>query len=52
MLTAAIANFYIILVVAVVLIAILLLRWYYLRTVRDIKRLEALGQCVMVWLLL
>ena len=44
MLTASIANPYMVIVVAVVLIATLLLRWYYLKTVRDIKKLEALGQ--------
>ena len=44
MLTASVANPYIIVVVAAAIVFTLLLRWYYLKTVRDIKRLEALGQ--------
>ena len=40
---AAIANPYSLLLIAVVVIAFVLLRSYYLRTARDVKRLEALG---------
>ena len=45
MLTASIAIPYIMIVVAVVLVCCLVLRWYYLKAARDIKRLEALGEC-------
>ena len=44
MLTASVAIPYILALVVVVVIGGLILRWYYLKTARDLKRLEALGQ--------
>lgn len=48
--TASIANPYILVVVAVLFLFSLLFRWYYLKTARDIKRLEALGQLLITQL--
>ena len=44
MITASIANPYVLLAVGAVFVTSSILRWYYLKTVRDIKRLEALCQ--------
>ena len=44
MLTASIAIPYMLAIAGVVVTASLILRWYYLKTARDLKRLEALGQ--------
>ena len=41
--TAVIANPYMLIVVVILFIIFISLRWYYLKTARDIKRLEALG---------
>ena len=41
--TALIANPYMLIVVVILFIIFISLRWYYLKTARDIKRLEALG---------
>ena len=44
MIIAGAANPYIFIPVVFVIAAFLVLRWYYLRTGRDIKRLEAIGE--------
>ena len=44
MITASIANPYVLLAVGAVFVTSSILRWYYLKTARDIKRLEALCQ--------
>ena len=44
LLTAMISIPYMIIVVVALLAAFLCLRWYYVKTARDVKRLEALGQ--------
>ena len=41
--TAVTANPYMLIVVVILFIIFISLRWYYLKTARDIKRLEALG---------
>ena len=51
--TAASANGYIVIAAIAVLVVFLSVRWYYLRTSRQIKRLEAIGiiiptQCIAV----
>ena len=38
------SNLYLLIVVAVMMVVFLAFRWYYLKTARDIKRLEALGE--------
>lgn len=43
-LTAAAANYWILLPAALVMVIFLVLRWYYLKTARDVKRLEAIGK--------
>ena len=43
MIVAGAANSYIFIPVAVVVVLFLVLRWYFLRTSREIKRLEAIG---------
>ena len=43
MVVAGAANVYIFIPVAVVIVLLLALRWYYLKTSREIKRLEAIG---------
>ena len=47
--TAVAANLYLLIVVTVLLVVFLGFRWYYLKTARDIKRLEALGQLSVVY---
>ena len=42
--TAAAANAYSLIPVVFVIAAFLALRWYYLKTSRDVKRLEAVGE--------
>ena len=42
MVTASVANPYVLLAVGLVFVASSILRWYYLKAARDIKRLEAL----------
>ena len=43
MIVAGAANVYIFIPVAIVIVLLLALRWYFLRTSREIKRLEAIG---------
>ena len=43
-LTTVVANPYILIALVPLLVGFVFLRWYYLKTARDIKRLEALGQ--------
>ncbi|XP_019852694.1 PREDICTED: multidrug resistance-associated protein 4-like [Amphimedon queenslandica] len=43
MITASVANPYVLIAVVVLFVSSLALRWYYLKTARDIKRLEALA---------
>ena len=45
MIVGAIANPYVLIAVGIVSIVSILFRWYYLKTARDIKRLEALCKC-------
>ena len=40
---ASVANPYILIAAVALFVSSLALRWYYLKTARDIKRLEALG---------
>ena len=40
--TAVIANYWILLPAATVVVAFLALKWYYLKTAREVKRLEAI----------
>lgn len=42
--TAAAANYWILLPAVLVMVVFLVLRWYYLKTARDVKRLEAIGE--------
>ncbi|XP_019850009.1 PREDICTED: multidrug resistance-associated protein 4-like isoform X2 [Amphimedon queenslandica] len=44
MFTASVANPYVLIVVAALFVTSLAFRWYYLKTARDIKRLEALSR--------
>uniref|UniRef100_A0A1X7VQK3 Uncharacterized protein n=1 Tax=Amphimedon queenslandica TaxID=400682 RepID=A0A1X7VQK3_AMPQE len=44
MITAAVANFYIMIAVVVMIVFSVIFRWYYLKTARDVKRLEALAR--------
>ena len=46
MLTASASNFWILISAVVIIIMFLAIRWYYLNTSRDVKRLEAIGQSV------
>ena len=43
MITASVANPYVVIAVVLMFIVSLVFRWYYLKTARDVKRLEALG---------
>ena len=43
-LTAVIANYYLIVLLVILCVTFLIIRWYYLKTARDVKRLEAIGQ--------
>ena len=42
-LTAVIANYYLIVLLVILFVTFLIIRWYYLKTARDVKRLEAIG---------
>ena len=44
MIVSGVANYWIFLPMAFVIVAFILLRCYYLRTSREIKRLEAVGE--------
>lgn len=44
--TVVFAIVYMIIVVALLLVLLVGMRWYYIKTARDVKRLEALGQLV------
>lgn len=44
LITAAAANYWVLPPAAVVIVVFLVLRWYYLKTARDVKRLEAIGK--------
>ena len=43
-LTAAASNYWVLIPAAIVMVVLLALRWYYLKTSREVKRLEAIGQ--------
>ena len=43
MIVAGIANYYVFFPAVIVVTAYLLVRWYYITTAREIKRLEAIG---------
>lgn len=43
MIVAGAANVYVFIPVGIVVVLFLLLRWYFLKTSREIKRLEAIG---------
>ena len=42
--TAMVSNYLLIIFVAVFLLFAVGFRWYYLKTAREVKRLEAIGQ--------
>ena len=44
LIVAGIANWYTFIPVAVVIVAFLFVRWYFLKAGREMKRLEAIGQ--------
>ena len=46
---ASAANPYILIPLPVILILFMAIRWYYLKTSRSVKRLEAIGECVAAW---
>ncbi|XP_019856381.1 PREDICTED: multidrug resistance-associated protein 4-like isoform X2 [Amphimedon queenslandica] len=43
-LISVVANYYLIILVVIILVAFIGIRWYYLKTARDIKRLEAIAR--------
>ncbi len=43
LLVACIANYWIIIPAAILVTFFVIMRWYYLKTSREIKRLEAIG---------
>ena len=47
MIVAGATNVYIFIPVGIVSVLFLLLRWYYLTTAREIKRLEAIGVLIV-----
>ena len=46
--TAAAANVYIVIPAVFLIVGFLSMRWYYLRTSRDVKRLEAICECTLI----
>ena len=44
LITAAVGNPYILIPAFLIVVGFIALRWYYLKTSRDIKRLEAIGE--------
>ena len=46
LITAVIANYYLVIVIFILCIVFLLFRWYYLRMARKIKRIEALSELI------
>ena len=48
LIVAGIANWYIFIPVAFVIVAFLFVRWYFLKAGREMKRLEAIGQFSIV----
>ena len=44
MVTAAVSNYWVLIPAFLVITIFLALRWYYLKTSREIKRLEAIGK--------
>ena len=49
MITAVIANPYLLIVVVIIMLVFFLFRWYFLKSAREVKRIEALGVCVCVY---
>ena len=47
-LIAVVANYYLLVALVVVFVSFLTIRWYYLKTARDVKRLEALGNILYI----
>lgn len=47
-LISVIANYYLIILVVIIFVAFVGIRWYYLKTARDIKRLEAIGSLAVM----
>ena len=45
LIVSGVANYWIFLVMCFIIAVLILLRGYYLRTARSIKRLEAVGEC-------
>ena len=43
LITAVVANPWLVIAAVAVILALFLFRWYYLKTARDVKRLEAIG---------
>ncbi len=40
---AIVANYYLVIVAVILVVIFVIFRWYYLKTARDVKRLEAIG---------
>ena len=47
LLTASYGNPYVLIPAAAIVVGFVSLRWYYLKTSRDIKRLEAIGESII-----
>ena len=45
LIVAGVANYFIFIPVVIVVCVFIAIRWYYLTTAREIKRLEAIGNC-------
>ena len=48
--TAAIANYYLAVICVVLVVIFVIFRWYFLKTAREIKRLEALGNILCTYI--
>ena len=46
--TASAFNVYVLLPAAILVVIFLAMRWYYLKTSRDVKRLEAIGNASLI----
>ncbi len=42
--TASAANYWVLIPAVIVIVVFIVIRWYYLKTSRDVKRLEAIGE--------
>ena len=48
--TAAVAVYYLIPIIILLVIFFVIFRWYFLKTVREIKRLESLGMYIAMYM--